>query len=92
MQNDKWIFEDEGQPEYLDGSESQFTIRRDGGGPVAYALKEDEARLIAAAPELLKATIVLSELLRAFTGPDDAMANAAFAISDAAILKATVTP
>lgn len=47
--------EDLGLPEYLDGIRSRFTVRSKSGAPIAYAFDADEARLIAAAPDLLEA-------------------------------------
>ena len=44
------------EPDYLDGILSKYDIRSEsewGPAPVAYAFREEEARLIAAAPRLL---------------------------------------
>ena len=48
-----WTVDDCGEPEYLDGIQSQFTIMDDESCPVACCFDEDQARLIAAAPKLL---------------------------------------
>jgi len=47
------------------------------------------ARLIAAAPDLLAAAQYLREHLALFCGPDDAIANEILRIADAAIARAT---
>lgn len=49
------------------------------------------ARLIAAAPDLLEAVVALRSSLMTFVGPDDAIAQAVLSIADAAILKARAT-
>ena len=51
----RWIVDDCKKPEYLDGVESQFTILDEDADPKAYAFELDEARLMAAAPDLLAA-------------------------------------
>lgn len=52
-----WEVEDLGLPEYLDGNRSRFTVRSKSGAPIAYAFDADEARIFAAAPDLLEALI-----------------------------------
>lgn len=49
-----WFVVDWGSPDYLDGIQSQYAVKANER-PVAYAFDADEARLIAAAPELLDA-------------------------------------
>ncbi len=49
-----WNVEDCGSPEYLDGIQSRYTVCGRGKMPIAYAFDADEARLIAAAPDLLE--------------------------------------
>lgn len=50
----KWIMKDEGFEEYLDGITSRYTIKT-RHEIIAYCFKEDRARLIAAAPDMLEA-------------------------------------
>jgi len=54
MADVKWTLEI-GEPDHLDGIRSGFTISRGEYSPVAYAFEGSEARLIAAAPDLLAA-------------------------------------
>lgn len=50
--------------------------------------REANGRLMAAAPDLLDVAKCLRQHLALFCGPDDAIANEIFTISDAAIAKA----
>ena len=50
-----WEVSDAGEPDYLDGIQSQYCVQAASGRPIAYVFRSDEARLIAAAPDLLEA-------------------------------------
>ena len=50
----KWEVDDYGTPELLAGISARFVVLSDDG-PVAYVYTENDARLLAAAPELLEA-------------------------------------
>lgn len=60
-----WEVEDFGWPDYLDGIRSRYAVRRKSGAPIAYAFDADEARLIAAAPDLLEALIAARDAANA---------------------------
>ena len=55
----QWEVDNYGTPELLDGIRAQFVILSDDG-PVAYVYTENDARLLAAAPELLEALLKYS--------------------------------
>lgn len=74
-----------GEMDYLDGIRSGLTIRQANGAPVAYAFDAAEARLIAAAPELLEAL----RIARRYVADLPIVGDADLAIIDEAIAKAT---
>lgn len=55
-----WTFTDCGEPEYLDGIRSQYDVRTEAGAPVAYCFDGQQARLIAAAPDMYEALKALA--------------------------------
>lgn len=67
---------------------AEYDIPEVPGGHHGRFTNEDDARLIAAAPELLDVAKALRQHLALFCGPDDAVAQGVFEIADAAIGKA----
>jgi len=66
-----WFLNDSGEPDYLDGIQSQFDIRTaDSGAPVAYAFTAEHGRLIAAAPDLLHEARELCAILDNYNAHD----------------------
>jgi hypothetical protein len=82
----KWTVEDCGYPEYLDGVLSRYTVREVEGRPVAYAFSADDARKLAAAPDLLEALKLAADWMGEWNRPASVMEtiNAAIAKAEAA--------
>jgi len=79
-----WRVNDWGEPEYLDGMKAQYIINAKGEDRTAVVFGQANARLIAAAPELLEALRSILPLA-VHTSPEDVAVHTA----RAAIAKAT---
>ena len=93
-----WFVVDWGWPDYLDGIQSQYAVKANER-PVAYAFDADEARLIAAAPDLLASLKAILPAVDAYlmSGGVARIAKKAawqgeVARAQAAIAKATASP